>query len=172
MTHDVPPAPSASAWHGFWFVFHHSGHDIGLWVSSLSGKEELYVNGSLEAVRRKIGLTSTHEFDVGGVNYSLSLSIKNMRRGVYQCVLYENGIPVSGLETEYITRQKRLQGAATIVGVALVVFLVLRSTLSILQGALAVAVVAGLIFALFGRQGGYAIRSMPSPLPRNGQEAK
>lgn len=170
MTRDIPPTPSANALRGLWFVFHHAGNDIGLWVSPLSGKEELYVNGSLKAVRRKTALISTHEFDVAGINYSLSLSIKDLRRGVFQCVLHENGTPVSGLETEYATRQNSLHGVAMIVGIAVIVVLVLRSNLSTLEGALAVAALAGLTFVMFGRQNGYVVRSMSLPRPHNSQE--
>lgn len=41
---------------------------------------------------RKIALTPVHEFAVSGSKYSSELSTSNVRRGIFRCVLHENGI--------------------------------------------------------------------------------
>jgi hypothetical protein len=102
MARPVPSEPTASAIHGLWFVFDHAGQNFGLWVSALTGKEEVYLNGALVAERRKIALSSTHELEINGSRYTLALSTKALRRGAFECVLRADGTPVAALETEYI----------------------------------------------------------------------
>jgi len=160
MSRPVPIAPSASVTGGLWFVFEQSGGHVALWVSSLTGKEELYVNGTLAATRRKIALSSVHEVEINGVKYTVSLSTRNLRRGVFECVLFRTGVAVAGWETEYVSHRRWQQTAGTVVGAALLTYLGIKWALSFMWVAVGIAVVACLSYALFSRQSGYVIRPM------------
>src|SRR5690242_11548584 len=109
MTRVIPSAPTASALHGIWFVFHHGGHHIALWIASFTGREELYLDGALVAKRRKFETASTHELVVGDARYSVEFRTRDLRRGVFDCVLRANGDVVDALETEYVVRRRRHQ---------------------------------------------------------------
>ena len=160
MSRTIPPSSSASAIRGLWFVFQDAGASIAIWVSSLSGKEELYVNGALMATRRKIALSSTHEVEVNGSKYTVCLSTKNLRRGVFQCVLSRNGAPVEGWETEYIARRRWQQIAGTVVGAALLTYSGLKWGWAPIVVVAGVAASAGLSYALFSRGSGYVVRPL------------
>ncbi|PTT37839.1 hypothetical protein DBR23_16225 [Acidovorax sp. HMWF018] len=167
MAQRVPSTSSASVFGGLWFVFQHADNRFALWISSLTGKEELYLNDALVAVRRKIALTSVHELTLNGSKYSLELSTKNMRRGIFECVLRENGHPVAALATEYVVPRRGLQSAIALIGTALVVYLSLKTHSSFGLAGLGILVWAALSFAIMGRGSGYAIRAIP---PRESQK--
>ncbi|AYM98071.1 hypothetical protein EAG14_20500 [Acidovorax sp. 1608163] len=158
MSRIIPSTPSASALHGLWFVFQHAGHRFALWTSSLTGKEEVYLNGVLVAVRRKIALTSVHELAVGEATYSLELTTRNLRRGVFECVLRQDGVAVAVLETEYVARNRWLQSAVVIGGTALLVFGARKSGASFGWVAVGMMALATLSHSYLGRGSGYVIR--------------
>jgi hypothetical protein len=160
MAHLVPSTPSASALGGLWFVFQHAGNRFALWISSITGKEELYLNDALVAVKRKIALTSVHEIALNGSMYSLELSTRNMRRGFFQCVLRENGLPVAALETEYVVPRRSLQSAMVVIGTALFVYISLKTQTSFGLTLLGILAWASISYAIFGRGSGYVIRSV------------
>jgi hypothetical protein len=157
----IPSAPSASALQGLWFVFHHAGHHIALWISSFTGREELYLDGALVAERRKIALTSSHEFTVGETRYVVELSTRKMRRGVFDCVLRANGVSVAALETEYVVHRRGLQSVIVIAGTAAVIYSALKSDASLYSYALGVVAVSVVVYAWLGRRNSYAIRTNP-----------
>jgi hypothetical protein len=162
MTRAIPSKPSASGLHGLWFVFHHAGHQLALWVSSFTGKEEFYLDGSLVAERRKISLTSAHEVVAGGIKYSLKLSTRNLRRGMFECVLYENGSQVAALETEYVMHRRWEQSALAIFGTALVLFVAWKAGASFWIGITGILTVSALAYGWLGRRNGYVVRPIQS----------
>jgi hypothetical protein len=158
MPRPIPATSSASATRGIWFVFDHAGHSIALWVSSFTGKEELYVNGVLTRERRKIALNATHEFEIGDSQYQLRLTTISIRRGIFECLLSENGLVVAGQQTEYVTKRRWQQSLLVGGGAALFVYLDFAGKLSSLASLAGIAAVAWLYFALLGRGDGYVIR--------------
>jgi len=161
----VPPAPSASLLHGLWFVFHHGGHAFSLWISSFTGKEEFYLDGSLQAERRKMALASDHEATLEGTRYRLQLKTLDLRRGIFQCRLFENDVPVAALETEYVVRRRLQQGAALLFGTAIVLYVVLGLGVSLAVACAAVAALCALVYVCLGRGSGYVMRPV-APLDR------
>jgi hypothetical protein len=168
MARSIPSTSSASALRGLWFVFQHAGLRFALWTSSLTGKEEVYLNDALVAVRRKIALTSVHELAVGGSKYSLELTTKNLRRGIFECVLRENGSPVAVLETEYVARRRWQQSAVVITGTALLVYGALKTNTSFFLVALGILALAAVSHVFLGSGSGYVIRPAR---PGGGREA-
>jgi hypothetical protein len=158
MPRSVPSAPSASALAGIWFVFFRSGHQFALWVSGVSGKEELYVDGALTAERRKIALKSTHDIAVSGRQFRLELSTTKLSKGIFKCVLLEDGALVAGLATEYIAQRRWQQSAFTICATAAVVYATFKAQAPMLLAAVGVAAVALVSHVLLGRKSGYVIR--------------
>lgn len=154
----VPLVPSASAIHGFWFVFAYEGHQFALWVSSITGKEALYVDGALAATRRKISMTSVHEVAVAGAKYTLELRTESLSRGKFKCVLHDNGVPVAALETEYVVNGRWKQSAAAIAGTALVIFAAWKTGVSANVACAGLVVVGAMIHFWLGRRNGYTIR--------------
>ena len=159
MARSVPSTSSASALRGLWFVFQHAGLRFALWTSSLTGKEELYLNDALVAVRRKIALTSVHELAVSGATYSLELTTRNLRRGIFECVLRENGSPVAALETEYVARPRWQQSAVVIAGTALLVYVALKTKTSFYLVAVGILALAAVSHVVLGGGSGYVIRT-------------
>jgi hypothetical protein len=158
MARITPSTPSASAIRGIWFVFQHAGQRFALWISSLTGKEELYLNDALVAVRRKITLTSVHELAVSDTNYSLELSINNFRRGIFKCVLRENGTAVAALETEYVARRGWQQSAINVAGAAALAYFASKAGVSFGLVVLGILALVALSYVCLGRGSGYIIR--------------
>jgi len=165
MAPSVPPSSSASAIGGIWFVFQHAGQSVALWVSSFTGKEELHLNGALSSERRKIALSSSHEFELNGSRYVLNLATRNLRRGVFECALRENGQVVAVQQTEYVAKRRWQQSLLVGIGSAFFAVLAFNGTLPGLASVAGIALVAGLSFSLFGHENGYVISPVaPSAL--------
>gem|GEM_PF-5810840 len=148
-----------SALRGFWFVFDHANRRFALWVSSLTGKEELYLDGRLVAQRRKIAFTSVHQVLAGGTTFSLTLTTKTLWRGAFQCVLREDGTVLAGLETEYLFRSRTWR-KASVVAAAGAIFAAHDLSPPRWVTAAALAILAALSFAWSGRASGYVIRPL------------
>ncbi len=158
MTRPVPAMPTASALKGVWFVFSHANHQVALWVSGLSGKEELYLDGSLIKERRKIALSSVHDLQVDGRLLRVELTTVQLKKGIFKCLLFDNGALVSGLLTEYIAQRRWQQSAFTICASAAVVYGTFKADASLLVAACGVVGVGLASHLLLGRQSGYVIR--------------
>ena len=155
----VPSTSSLSALRGSWFVFDHAHRRFGLWVSSLTGKEEVYLDGRLVAQRRKFAFTSIHQVQARGTTFTLELTTKNLWRGAYQCVLYENGTRVAGLETEYLFRSRAWKHAV-VAAAAGAIFAAHDLSPPRWTATAALAIVAALLWIWSGRGRGFIIRPM------------
>jgi hypothetical protein len=150
MARIVPSAPSASNLQGVWFVFEFADQHFALWIASITGMEQFFVNGVLTAQRRKIALSSTHEVLLGSFRYKRCLSIKSIRQGIFQCVLHQNDLAVAGLETEYVVRRKRQRNVLTIVGTFICSYLALSAQVSWPVGLAGIAAVLAVSLMMFG----------------------
>ncbi len=160
MARAVPPLPSASALGGFWFVFLHAGHQFALWVSGVSAKEEIYLDGALVLQRRKVLLDSSHELAIDGKRFRIELSTKSVRKGAFQCLLYEGNDLVAGLVTEFAAKRGWRQRAFVILGSAAIVYATLKTGTSwslAIGGVVAISLLSQLIF---GTKSSYSIRSL------------
>ncbi|MFN6134278.1 MAG: hypothetical protein ACK46L_15480 [Synechococcaceae cyanobacterium] len=148
---------------GMWFVFKDESHALALWLSALTGKEELYVDGELRSSSRAINLSSTHAVEVGSYKYTISLVTRNLRKGKLECTLRRDGAFVHGFSTQWI-RKKSTWARMAIAAIAVAV------TLSIFQaGHIPWYIFAPLLFlvvavgALPTRGEGFVFHEIPPP---------
>jgi len=122
MTRSIPATSTGSLLGGLWFVFQHEGHQLALWVSSFSGKEEVFVDGLLVATRRKISLSSSHSVLVNAEAFTLSLSVVSLKAGVFQATLERSGKKLQGWTSRYVTRSSMLISVAPFAVLAALAF--------------------------------------------------
>jgi hypothetical protein len=144
MASRVPHQSSASALRGLWFVFEQEGHTFAIWASSITGKEEVYVDGHLIATRRKIALSSIHSVSAGGNEYTITLSTPHLAKGVFRATLARSGRVLQGWTTRYVTRRSTAVSLVSISASAVLILALLR------QEATPWYVVIGLLFVAFG----------------------
>ena len=104
----IPTQSQFSLREGMWFVFSTGGHTLALWISLLSGKEELYVDGELRSSSQAISLSSTHDIEVGSSTYTIAFATRHLRECRFECTLSRDGIFVQGFSTQYIYTYKKL----------------------------------------------------------------
>jgi hypothetical protein len=80
-----------SVFKGFSFVFTEGEDQIVAWFSAFSGKEKVFVNGTLVSEQRNYSTNSTNTFSVGNNSYSTNLLIKSLFKGPFICTLFKNG---------------------------------------------------------------------------------
>jgi hypothetical protein len=166
MTNRIPEHSSASALRGLWFVFEQEGHSFAIWTSSITGKEEVYVDGQLVATRRKIALTSVHTVSAGGSEFTISLSTPHLAKGVFQATLARSGHVLQGWRTRFVTRRSTATSIISVVASAALIFAVLSRPAApwyLVLGLLVVAV-APLVWSTAGRGYGYIVEPL-SPAP-------
>lgn len=122
MTRRVPDRSRGSALRGLWFVFEQEGHTFALWTSSITGKEEVYVDGQLVATKTKIALTSVHTVGVGGKEYTIALSTPHLTKGVFQVTLARSGRVLQGWATRFVTRRSTPVSIITVLASAILIF--------------------------------------------------
>lgn len=86
-------ADSFSLRKGFSFTFKDGDNVIESWFSSISGKEEVRLNGQVVARQRTLSYHSSNQFDVEGVHYKSELEVKHLFKGPFVCTLFKNGEP-------------------------------------------------------------------------------
>lgn len=158
----VPNHSSASALRGLWFVFKHEGHKIALWVSSLTGKEEVYVDSHLVATRRKISLTSVHTVCVNDHMYTISLTTLALSKGCFQATLLRSGEVVQAWRTSYKSRKSTAVSVLTIAAIPALLFVEYGTTLPSWLGISGLVLVSAGSFAwsTTGAGYGYAIEEV------------
>ena len=73
------------------FEFEHNGHTITANASSLTGKEEILVDGVCVSKKRKLGLSSHHKFVLDDTNYELHFNVTGFLFCKVECSLMANG---------------------------------------------------------------------------------
>lgn len=155
----IPSQSTASAISGLWFVFSRSETAIALWVSSITGKEEVYVGGKLVARRRTIGFTSSYAVTVGSVAYTLCLKTRNVRKGIFECTLLNDGQVIDGYVTEYVSTNSIANRVLTAAAVSVALSLYyLYSWPAWVPITAMLGIVA--ISAWKGRASGYVVRAL------------
>ena len=162
MPKSVPSHSTASAVRGLWFVFNQDGHTFAIFASALTGKEEVYLDGQLVAVRRKIAFTSAHTVQAGEREYTITLSTPNLKNGVFHATLAQSGTVLQGWRTRYVTRQSTVTSIATIVVAGALVFMLLRDGPSpwYLVYGVALVAVGSLAWATAGKGYGYVVEPL------------
>ncbi len=89
---------------GLWFVFLDEPQKIALWVSSFTGKEEVYVGDKLVSSSRSLRMRSKHEFSVSEVQYEIEYVIDKLIKGSSRCVMKKSGVVVDAYAAEYISK--------------------------------------------------------------------
>ena len=77
------------------FKFNDNGHTITANASSLTGKEEVLVDGASVSKKRNLGLSSCHKFHVDGTDYELHFNVTGFLFCRVECRLIVNGETVS-----------------------------------------------------------------------------
>jgi len=156
----VPKASSASILRGFWFVFGGSDLDLALWLSTISGKEELYVNGHQVSQSREMALSSSHVHREGNTTYEVVVKATSVRRAEVECSLSRDGV------LQEIVRSKLVQPRlwlrlAVIASIGVSMFFAARSGMSLW---LALGVLVPTVFMLYRLAGvGYIFTSSREP---------
>ena len=78
---------------GYAFDFECEGHRIDAWVSTFSGLERVFVDGTLVAEQRNFNKRSSNTFSVGNAKCSTSLDVESLLKGPFVCTLFRNGKP-------------------------------------------------------------------------------
>lgn len=73
------------------FKFEHNDHTITANASSLSGKEEILVDGTSVSKKRNLGLSSRHKFMVDGTQYELHFNVTGFLLCRVECSLMADG---------------------------------------------------------------------------------
>ncbi|MGM0629669.1 MAG: hypothetical protein ACQESI_00690 [Pseudomonadota bacterium] len=73
------------------FEFEHNGHTITANASSLTGKEEILVDGVSVSKKRNLGLSSRHQFQVDGTQYELRFNVTGFLFCRVECTLMTEG---------------------------------------------------------------------------------
>jgi hypothetical protein len=73
------------------FKFEHKGHTISANASSLTGKEEILVDGASVSRKRNLGLSSRHQFQIEGTQYELRFNVTGFLFCRVECTLMANG---------------------------------------------------------------------------------
>ena len=159
----IPEHSTYSTRGGMWFVFKAEEHALALWISSLTGKEELYVNGELQATKRAISLSSTHNIEIGKSRYTVELNTRQLKEGRFECTLSRDGELIQGFTTQYIYKRSAIARVVTITASAIVTLAVLQAGLSPWYLAVLVIIV-GITLALPTGGKGFVINEMPVPV--------
>lgn len=72
------------------FEFEHNGHTITANASSLSGKEEILVDGVSVSKKRNLGFSSRHQFTVDETEYELHFNVTGFLFCRVECSLMAN----------------------------------------------------------------------------------
>ncbi|WP_310463522.1 hypothetical protein [Sphaerotilus sp.] len=97
----IPSKSSGSTIGGIWFVFSTHHPNVALWCSSFTGKQKLFLDGAIVAEGRNITGEATYPFTLESSRYVVKLSLENMSKGVYRCMLSGNGVPIESCESRY-----------------------------------------------------------------------
>jgi len=73
------------------FEFEHNGHIVTANASSLTGKEEILVDGVSVSKKRNLGLSSRHKFVVDGTHYELHFNVTGFLLCKVECSLMADG---------------------------------------------------------------------------------
>jgi TIR domain-containing protein len=101
LTRSIPSHSTGSLLRGLWFVFQLDGHKFAFW-SSITGKEEVYLDGKLVSSRRRrvaLSLGHTYTMEVGDSEYAIAVKVRNPMKGEMECTLARNGEWLLGLVT-------------------------------------------------------------------------
>jgi hypothetical protein len=103
ITRTVPNRSIIGIFRGIWCVFRLDGHKFALWMSMLTGKEELYVDDKLvnPATRKIFSLSHTHTIRMENTEYAIQVTVQSFTKGIIACTLLRAGEPMLGFATEY-----------------------------------------------------------------------
>ena len=73
------------------YRFEHNSHTITANASSLTGKEEILVDGVSVSKKRNLGLSSRHQFQVDGTSYELRFNVTGFLFCRVECTLMADG---------------------------------------------------------------------------------
>ncbi|MDV6316617.1 hypothetical protein [Idiomarina sp. HP20-50] len=73
------------------FEFEHNGHIVTANASSLTGKEEILLDGKSISKKRNLGLSSCHKFAIDGTEYELHFNVTGFLFCQVECSLMTNG---------------------------------------------------------------------------------
>jgi hypothetical protein len=102
----IPAASQISLSKGLWFIFTNGGRGISAQCSVLTGKERIFVDGSLVSEKWSFSKNSTHQFVVGDDTYEVVFFIPHILKGTIECTLKKNGVRVECFKTNYRYRHR------------------------------------------------------------------
>lgn len=102
----IPAASQVSLSKGLWFIFTNGGRGISAQCSVLTGKERIFVDGSLVSEKWSFSKSSTHQFVVEDDTYEVVFFIPSILKGTIECTLKKNGVRVECFKTNYRYRHR------------------------------------------------------------------
>ncbi len=111
LTRSIPTHSTVSVLRGLWFVFQLDGHKFAFW-SSITGKEEVYLDGKLVSSRRRrvaLSLGHTYTMEVGDSEYAIAVKVRNPMKVKIECIectLARNGELLLGLAMDMMPPKK------------------------------------------------------------------
>ena len=109
MTRQIPPISTYNLLHGIWFVFEHPTDHVAIWLSSITGMQEVFVNGVCVVRCRFLCIEASHHFLVREVPHSITIRIEKYTRGAFVATLLrlENTIDVLATESQFKSSSRR-----------------------------------------------------------------
>jgi len=99
----IPDKSEGSLKKGIWFVFEHDGNKIGIWGSSLNGKEIVYLNDQIISEKRNLKFKGNHQFkDNNGNEFNVLFTTTNVIKGELKCEVLKNGVRIKTFTAKYI----------------------------------------------------------------------
>jgi hypothetical protein len=88
----LPEKSEGSIKNGIWFVYEDGSNLFHIWISAISGKEKIYLNGQIVSEGRTVKKNSALNFqDSDGANYEVKFKIISLVKGTMMCSLIKNG---------------------------------------------------------------------------------
>ena len=89
---ELPERSSSNMATGIWFVHEDEDVIIKVWLSTLSGKEKVFLNEKLVAETRNITqLTTLHEFSYRDNHFDVEIYASNLFLMTIECNIFKNG---------------------------------------------------------------------------------
>lgn len=116
----IPEKTKGSVKDGVWMIYEDDLNTIQIWSSLMSGKEKIYLNGSLISEKRNLKRISDTDFnDENGTQYSVRFNVSNIMAMQLFCIIKRNDERVKTFRVKFSRERKKM-----VVALVLIVFIV------------------------------------------------
>ena len=90
-----------SCFSGYSFTFDLEGNEVVAWFSMISGREKVFVNGTLLASQSNYNFKSKNIIEINGKKYRIELTISSVIKGPIVCTLYHENTSLKRQHLEF-----------------------------------------------------------------------